>query len=291
MQDTAYSIIGVPGGFIVAGTTTSNDGDVSGNHGSQDGWVFKIDSVGNLLWQKTFGGVDRDVLNNVIWDAASNSLLFSGYSASANIGSTSGHGNHDFWVMKTSMNGDLIWAKLLGGTGEDAGFGLSKVPGISQYLVSGLTKSIDGDVTGSGKEYDGWALMLDEPGNLIWQKKVASKTDENLLFVFPEGARQFLCMGSTQKLLLPDSYCSGCSDKLVAGFLVAKLSVGNSLSGHTFFDTNNNGVKDPGEADYDQLSIQAQKQYGSSKASFPYDGHYEMAIDTGVYTIKAVPYN
>src|SRR5665213_971020 len=44
------------GGYIVAGLTTSNDGDVNFNHGDNDYWIFKIDSIGHLQWQKSYGG-------------------------------------------------------------------------------------------------------------------------------------------------------------------------------------------------------------------------------------------
>src|SRR5689334_22356021 len=45
------------GGFILAGATYSNDGDVNGNHSSdQDLWVLKIDSGGSIQWQKCLGG-------------------------------------------------------------------------------------------------------------------------------------------------------------------------------------------------------------------------------------------
>ena len=54
--DDAYSIQQTTdGGFIVAGFR-SNDGDVSGNHGTNDYWVVKLDANGNIVWQKSLGG-------------------------------------------------------------------------------------------------------------------------------------------------------------------------------------------------------------------------------------------
>src|SRR5690349_15381819 len=46
------------GGYIVAGWTKSNDSDVSGNHGAEDYWIVKLDTVGNLVWQKCLGGTN-----------------------------------------------------------------------------------------------------------------------------------------------------------------------------------------------------------------------------------------
>ena len=40
------------GGYVIAGDTTSTDGDVKGGHGKSDIWVFKIDEAGNIVWQR-----------------------------------------------------------------------------------------------------------------------------------------------------------------------------------------------------------------------------------------------
>ncbi len=43
-------------GFIMAGTSFSTDGQVTGNHGETDYWVVKVSSTGILQWQKALGG-------------------------------------------------------------------------------------------------------------------------------------------------------------------------------------------------------------------------------------------
>ncbi|HRZ21292.1 MAG TPA: hypothetical protein P5184_06465, partial [Bacteroidales bacterium] len=52
-------------GYIVAGTTNSNDGLVSGNHGLSDIWVIKLDDTGELVWQKCLGGIKDDVATGI----------------------------------------------------------------------------------------------------------------------------------------------------------------------------------------------------------------------------------
>src|SRR5690606_17650722 len=60
------------GRYAVAGTTTSNDGDVSGNHGGngRDVWVLMVDAGLELLWQKCLGGSGSDVANAMARNAA-----------------------------------------------------------------------------------------------------------------------------------------------------------------------------------------------------------------------------
>ena len=48
------------GGYIVAGYSASNDGDVSGNHGGEDYWLVKLTSIGEIEWQKSLGGSGFD---------------------------------------------------------------------------------------------------------------------------------------------------------------------------------------------------------------------------------------
>lgn len=55
------------GGYLIIAETSSNDGDVSGYHNEHghfsDIWVFKINSTGDLLWQKCFGGLGYERLS------------------------------------------------------------------------------------------------------------------------------------------------------------------------------------------------------------------------------------
>ncbi|MEI6899958.1 MAG: hypothetical protein WCL00_08770, partial [Bacteroidota bacterium] len=48
------------GGYIFAGSASSNNGDVTGNHGNEDFWIVKIDISGYIQWQKCYGGYDWD---------------------------------------------------------------------------------------------------------------------------------------------------------------------------------------------------------------------------------------
>jgi hypothetical protein len=54
------------GGFLIAGYSNSNDQDVSGRHGTKyDGWIFKINSAGNIVWQRMLGGTEDEFINEM----------------------------------------------------------------------------------------------------------------------------------------------------------------------------------------------------------------------------------
>jgi len=134
------------GGYLVCGTSVSADGDVPGNKGAGDGWVFKLNATGTLVWKKNFGGSAQDVLNSVIKNA-DNTYTLAGFSFS-NDGDVSGnHGKADVWVIKIDDTGNLIWSNLYGGSGNDASFGLKAGYSTGGSFVTGFTESSDGQVT------------------------------------------------------------------------------------------------------------------------------------------------
>src|SRR6185436_3304051 len=53
------------GGFIVAGYSDANGGDVTGNHGGDDYWIMKLDASSGLEWQKSLGGNSLEEPNSI----------------------------------------------------------------------------------------------------------------------------------------------------------------------------------------------------------------------------------
>ena len=95
------------GGFIVAGFTESNDGDVSGNHGNDDAWVVKLNSLGDIEWQKCLGGTIDDRACS-IQQTSDGGFIVTGFTYS-NDGDVSGnHGYSDYWVVKLTNEPERI---------------------------------------------------------------------------------------------------------------------------------------------------------------------------------------
>ncbi len=161
-DDVAFSIQQTSdGGFIVAGYTSSNDGDVSGNHGGGDYWVVKLDSSGTIQWQKCLGGTDNDEAKS-IQQTSDGGYIVAGETWS-NDGDVSGnHGNSDYWVVKLNSSGDIEWQKCLGGTVKDIAKTIQQTSD-GGFIVAGYTNSNDGDVSGiHGDYYDFWVVKLNK---------------------------------------------------------------------------------------------------------------------------------
>jgi Secretion system C-terminal sorting domain len=165
------------GGYIMAGYTQSNDGDVSGNHGNNDYWVVKLDGGGNVEWQKTLGGSNFDEANS-IQQTADGGYIVAGWSNS-NDGDVSGnHGDYDYWVVKLNNNGNIEWQKSLGGSNTDNATSIQQTAD-GGYIVAGYVWSSDGDVRNNHGPDDYWVVKLDNTGNIIWQKCLGGTTGDN----------------------------------------------------------------------------------------------------------------
>lgn len=158
-DDYGYSLSKTnDGGYIVTGFTKSNDGDVTGNHGNTDMWVIKIDVNGNKVWQKTFGGSDREIANRIISTADGNFIIAgSTYSNDGDI--TGFHGYMDGCIVKLDGNGNKIWQKSLGGSDYDDVFSVLETSA-GKYMAVGSTWSNDGDVVGYKGDSDGWLMKF-----------------------------------------------------------------------------------------------------------------------------------
>lgn len=165
----------VDGGYIVAGYTTSSNGDVTSNHGNYDYWVLKLDATGAIEWQKTYGGTFDDRANDVE-QTSDGGYIVVGVSESTNGDITNYRGDKDFWVLKLSADGTIEWQKKYGGDDKETAYSVKQTTD-GGYIVAGNCYSYDntilpvnGDVIGFHGFTDGWVIKLSNAGVIEWQK-------------------------------------------------------------------------------------------------------------------------
>jgi hypothetical protein len=156
------------GGYIFCGTTFSNNGDVSGDHGQADIWVVKLDASGSLLWQRCLGGTDFD-LGIAAHQLIDGSYLVVGNSSSNNGDVSGNHGEGDIWLAHLDASGALIWQRCYGGSLADAAEDLKVTPD-GGYVIVGESYSTEGDLTSNAGAGDYWILKLDTEGEIEWQR-------------------------------------------------------------------------------------------------------------------------
>ena len=167
--DTPYDCIQTEdNGYIIVGSSDSNDVDISGNKGTYDFWVIKISSIGTLIWEKSFGGTEIDEAR-AITKSGDGNYIIAGDTRSNDLNVSANHGAADLWVIKISPLGELIWEKTFGGTSFDVARSIEKTQD-NGFLISGSSRSADGDVTTNQGQNDAWVLKIDSNANLQWQK-------------------------------------------------------------------------------------------------------------------------
>jgi predicted secreted protein len=175
------------GGYLIIGMTESFGA------GGQDLWLLKIDENGDEVWDRTHGGVSDDV-GLYVHITSDDGLVILGYTESY------GAGGRDVWFIRTDENGDELWSKTFGGSGNDEG---SSVMGTSDggFLITGHTTSY-----GAGDK-DIWVIKTDKNGEEIWSKTFGgSNMDAPARCVQETSDGDFIIIGSTE------SYGSGGKD-------------------------------------------------------------------------------
>ena len=191
-------------GYIVSGLTNSSGA------GSNDYLLIKLDSLGSISWQKTYGGADSDQAASI------QQTNDSGYIVSG-LTNSFGVGNSDIWILKLNSNGSSMWQKTIGGVGSDWASYISQTRD-NGYIVAGGTESF-----GSGNS-DFWVLKLTPTGTIQWQKTYGNSGNESASYIQQTSDTGFIVTGST------GSFGAGKDD-----FWVLKLNtIGNIIWQKTY---------------------------------------------------------
>lgn len=173
---------------FIAGLTQGNGNIANCYRAYYDGIVTKLNENGEMLWSKCYGGSYDDAFGRAV--ELENGYLFVGEAASDD-GDLEGAGYHlgyhhgnqwedrtcDVWLMKTDFDGNIIWSKCYGGTGNDHPAKVFQNDD-GGFTVFGTSKSIDGDVQsmanlivpGYGIDNKLWIFRTDSEGNLLWER-------------------------------------------------------------------------------------------------------------------------
>ena len=147
------------GGYIVAGSTDSDDGDITEYRGWTDAWVVKLDNIGNIEWQKTYGGNVTDNINS-IYQTNDNGYILAGLSNSTDLGIINSN-YRSGWILKLSPFGVVEWQGQLGGNDNEELYSILQT-NEGGYITTGYTSSNNGDVTGNHGFDDLWILKINE---------------------------------------------------------------------------------------------------------------------------------
>lgn len=178
----AVAVLG-DGSFVITGTTGSFGA------GASDIFFIKFDSVGNLLWSKTWGGVNSDVARHVL-KTNDGGFIITGHT------NNFGEGGFDSLLIKFDASGNLIWNKVWGGQYNQWGY-YAYESSDGGYLV---TANID-----NSEEWgDIYLAKFDSNGNLLWDKIWGGDSEDNGFVVTETLDGGYLLAGDTSSYGMGD---------------------------------------------------------------------------------------
>jgi len=187
------------GGYVVAGDTHSY------TYGNGDFAIYKLDSSGNKIWFKHYGGAGDDK-GRSIQQTSDGGYIVAGYTLSYT------NGGYDFAIYKLDSNGNKVWFKHYGGANSDTSKTIQQTSD-GGYIVAGQTKSY----TNGG--YDFAIYKLNSNGNKVWFKHYGGTSDDWVNSIQQTSDGGYVVSGNTE------SYTYGLED-----FGIYKLnSSGNKI--------------------------------------------------------------
>jgi hypothetical protein len=125
--------------------------------------------LGVLEWGKTYGGSHEDAAASAVQTQDGNLAVFGTTSSiNGNIGDKIIEEN-DYWLMLLDLDGNMLWSRTYGGSGDDVGQHVIQTNDLG-FAIVGYSMSDDGDGSNNEGFHDNWILKLDASGNIEWEK-------------------------------------------------------------------------------------------------------------------------
>lgn len=195
------------GGYMIAGYSSSNN---SGNKttvslGDFDYWVIKIDNLGNVIWQNSYGGTGSDMLTTIA-TTPTNSYILGGHSTSgiSTDKSEGGYGAFDFWVVEINNDGDIIWNNTVGGSSTE---NLNAMVIVQDGIIIGgnSLSGISGEKSDTNRGLnDYWIVKLSFEGNLLWDNTFGGNNSDYLYSICQSSSGSIVLCGYSNSVISGD---------------------------------------------------------------------------------------
>ncbi len=165
------------GGYIVVGSTRSF------GMGNYDVYLIKTDASGDIVWTKTFGGIDSD-FGSSVQQTSDGGYIIAGATRSFGLGS------YDTYFIKTDSSGDSLWTRTYGGMDNDQALSVWETTD-GGFISVGLTKSF-----GAG-DYDIYLIRTDSSGDTLWTRTYGDTTADQGYSVQQTSDGGYIVAGNT----------------------------------------------------------------------------------------------
>ncbi|MDX1908454.1 MAG: T9SS type A sorting domain-containing protein [Bacteroidia bacterium] len=179
-----------------------------------DIFVQKLDASGNFVWARAFGGTSFDSGTSIATDASGNVYTTGSFQGTADLDPGAGTSSHtasgtfgNLFVQKMDASGNFLWAKSMGGSGDDKGNSISVDVSGNVCLTGTFQETVDFDpgpgssnLTAAGF-YDIFVQKMDGSGNFLWAKGFGGQLDDRGVSVATDAAGNVYTTGIFQETL------------------------------------------------------------------------------------------
>lgn len=193
-NDQGYLISGILD--VTASGGLGNSSRSENRHAGGDYWVLKLNSTGDIEWSKYFGGNATDTPEGIV-QTDDNGFIIAGGSDSEDTDISNNNGSYDFWVVRISASGNLVWEKSFGGDQIDEARAIVK-SGDGNYIIAGDTRSNDNDISNNNGAADLWLIKISPNGDLLWEKTIGGTSFDVARAIVKSQDNGFLLAGSSR---------------------------------------------------------------------------------------------
>lgn len=198
------------GGYILGGgsfSDSSSEKTENSRNGGNDYWVVKVDSLGNIQWDKTIGGNDTDELTS-IQQTNDRGYILGGSSSSDSSGEKTENSRGcgachiiDYWVVKLDSSGIFEWDKTIGGFRDDRLSCLQQTSDDGYILGGNSGSDSSGEKTernrGRFGAFDYWVVKLDSLHNIEWDKTIGGNMGDVLANIVERKPNRYVLGGTS----------------------------------------------------------------------------------------------
>lgn len=164
--------------------------------GGNDVYVTKFDTVGTLIWARSFGGVYSDGATSIAVDPSGDVYIAGGFSGTADFDpgtdvfemTAATTDQNDIYICKLDASGNFLWAKgIIGGTWWDNAYDIAIDPSgnvivTGRFYYQGGPRDFDpgpGTFFLTAGHEDIFFLKLDANGDFLWAEAFGTAPDES----------------------------------------------------------------------------------------------------------------
>ncbi len=183
------------GGYITCSSTSSNDGDVTGFQGGSDIWVIKLDTDGDVVWKRCYGGSNVESANTMVVEAPQGGFLIGSNTNSTDGDVTCPPATGRIWLARIDPDGELLWDICLGGGGISAFSAITPAHDGGWLVCGGSWNDVD---AGCGQGYgDLFLAQLSASGEVLWRRCYGGSSYDGAKGITPTSDGGYILVGST----------------------------------------------------------------------------------------------